>query len=89
MASGSASTGQDIAFLKNALYDACLPFASVVFNQSVLFGLGVVKDGDLNTLLIVTQGLVDDKLFKVVHAEGLGWKLRTREEARKLDPVSP
>jgi DNA-directed RNA polymerase III subunit RPC6 len=85
MASSSASTGMDTAALKTALYDACVPFAQEVFNQSILFGLGVIREGDLNTLLTVTQGLVDEKLFKVVHSEGLGWKLRSREEAKKLD----
>lgn len=75
--------------MKNALYDACLPFPTTVFNQTVLFGLSIIKDGDINTLLLVTQGLVDEKLFKVVHSEGLGWKLRTRDEARKLDALSP
>jgi DNA-directed RNA polymerase III subunit RPC6 len=89
MASGSASTDLDVQALKDSVYDACAPFGSVVFNQSVLFGLGIIEDGDVNTLLMVTQGLVDDKLFKVVHSEGLGWKLRSREEARKLDPRSP
>jgi hypothetical protein len=86
MTSGSASIDLEIVSLKNRLYDACVPFANIVFNQTILFGLDIVKDGDLNTLLTVTQGLVDDKLFKVVHAEGLGWKLRTRDEARKLEP---
>jgi DNA-directed RNA polymerase III subunit RPC6 len=89
MASGSASIDLEIVSLKNRLYDACVPLANIVFNQTILFDLGIVKDGDLNTLLTVTQGLVDDKLFKVVHSEGLGWKLRTRDEARKLEPSAP
>lgn len=84
MASGIPSKELDIPALKTALYDACVSFSKEVFNQSVLFGLGVIPDGDLNTLLTVTQGLVDEKLFKVVHSEGLGWKLRSREEAKKL-----
>lgn len=85
MASGTAPKELDIAALKTAVYDACLPFNDVVFTQSLLFGLGIIKDGDLNTLLTVTQGLVNDKLFKVVHSEGLGWKLRSKEEAKKSD----
>lgn len=84
MASGSSPSDQtDLAALKDALYDACLPFSNIVFTQTVLLGLDVIKNGDLQTLLVVTQGLVDDKRFKVVHSEGLGWKLRSKEEARK------
>ena len=85
MASGSAPDPLDIPALMEAVYDACVPFTNVVFNQSVLFGLGIIKEGDVHALLTVTQGLVDDKRFKVVHSEGLGWKLRSRDEARKLD----
>jgi DNA-directed RNA polymerase III subunit RPC6 len=93
MASGSAPRGADIPALKTALYDACVPFATgdpkTVFNQSNLFGLGIIPEGDLNALLTVTQGLVDEKLFKVVHSEGLGWKLRSREEAKKFAAPVP
>lgn len=87
MASTSAAPEKnDIAALKDAVYEACLPFSAAVFTQTILFGLGIIKEGDVQTLLTVTQGLVDDKRFKVVHSEGLGWKLRSREEARKSEP---
>jgi DNA-directed RNA polymerase III subunit RPC6 len=82
----------DLTALKTKLYDSCLAYSNEdynqVFSQAILFGLGVVPNGDLNLLLTVTQGLVDDKLFKVVHSEGLGWKLRSREEAKKYKPSS-
>jgi DNA-directed RNA polymerase III subunit RPC6 len=86
MASTSAVPEKnDIAALKDAVYEACLPFSSTVFTQTNLFAMNLIKQGDLQTLLTVTQGLVDDKRFKVVHSEGLGWKIRSREEARKSD----
>jgi DNA-directed RNA polymerase III subunit RPC6 len=90
MASGSAPQAMDISALKTALYDACSHLArQQVLNQTILFGLGIIPNDDIHTLLTVTQALVDEKLFKVVHSEGLGWKLRSQEDARKSVVQSP
>lgn len=83
-----ASSGVDIAALKQQLYDACLPSAlkdpRKYFNQSSIFDLGIIPNNDVNLLLKVTQALVDEKLFKILQSEGLAWRLRTQEEARKF-----
>lgn len=78
----------DIVALKTKLYDACLNEADgdmkTVFHQNSIFELEVIPDRDVMTLLSVAQRLVDEKLFKPVNdITGLGWMLRTIEEARK------
>jgi DNA-directed RNA polymerase III subunit RPC6 len=60
-----------------------------VFNQSSLLELGVIPNDDIQVLMQVTQRLINEKLFKYVQAEGLGWKLRTLEEAKKFVDLFP
>lgn len=83
-----ASSGADIAALKTKLYDACAPLVAqnprMYFNQASIFDLDVIPNNDVNILLRVTQALVDDKLFKILQSEGLAWRLRSVEEARKF-----
>ena len=80
----------DIAALKTQVYEACVPLAAEdprkYFNQANLFDLGIIPNNDVNILLKVTQALVDEKLFKILQSEGLAWKLRSQEEARKFVP---
>jgi len=92
MASSSASAptaqGFDIAALKTVIYDACVPFTEddpkIVFHQPFIFDLNLIPNNDVNILLLVTQTLVDEKLFKIVHdTEGMGWRLRSAEDAKK------
>ncbi|KAG0651389.1 putative DNA-directed RNA polymerase III subunit rpc6 [Hyphodiscus hymeniophilus] len=82
----------DIAALKTALYDACLDLSDnprTFFNQATIFDLGVIPNNDVNILLKVTQALVDEKLFKILQSEGLAWRLRSHEEARKYRSLKP
>lgn len=86
-----ASSATDIAALKNKLYEACLPFVEEdpkkYFNQASIFELGIIPNNDVHILLRVTQALVDEKLFKIYTQEGLAWRLRSQDEARKSVPL--
>jgi len=93
MASSSASLqpGSDITALKAQLYDACVSHLEdepdIVFHQNTLFELEVIPNNDVNILLQLINTLLNEHLFKVVHdAEGMGWKLRTLDEAKKHVP---
>jgi len=86
----SLSGGADaITALKTQVYEACLPFLKdnpkVVFHQADIFEFDIIPNNDVSTLLTVAQKLLDEKLFKVVQNQfdGMGWKLRTVDEARK------
>jgi hypothetical protein len=91
MASTSSTAtpqGHDIGALKKELYDYCLPMQQegdyAVFHQSDLLEFDIIPKKDLTTLLQVVQALVNEKLFKIVtNADGVGWRLRTADEARK------
>ena len=81
-----ASSAPDVAALKIQLYEACLNLTDnpkAFFNQATIFDLGIIPNNDVNILLKVTQALVDERLFKILQSEGLAWRLRTQEEARK------
>jgi len=87
MASNSPSKAE-IAAWKVEVYDACLPHAredpKMVFRQSDILDMDIIPNGHLETLLLVAQLLLDEKLFKAVHdTHGMGWKLRTVDEAKK------
>jgi len=74
--------------LKNTVYEACLPYCNsdprFVFTQSFIADLEVIPNDSEALFLSVLQGLVNDKLFKVVHdTERLAWRLRSSEDARK------
>jgi DNA-directed RNA polymerase III subunit RPC6 len=88
-----ASSAADIAALKTKVYDACLPLTAEdpkrYFNQAFIFELGIIPNNDLHILLKVTQALVNEKLFKILQSDGLAWRLRTVDEARKSVPSLP
>ena len=78
----------EIAALKEEVYKACVPFAAddpkLIFRQSDIIDLDIIPNGNLQAVLDVTQSLLNEKLFKVVHDTlGMGWKLRTADEAKK------
>lgn len=82
----------EIAALKDEVYEACVPIAKdnprIVLRQADILDLDIIPNGNLQTLLDVAQSLLNEKLFKVVHdTDGMGWKLRTVDEAKKY--VSP
>ena len=71
--------------LKNALYARCanLP-ADRVFNQQDLFSLEVIPDNDLQLLLICTQQLTKEGLFKLMTKDGRAcWKVVKKDDAAK------
>jgi DNA-directed RNA polymerase III subunit RPC6 len=92
MASSSSSNLLDIPALKTKIYDALLPPATLdpqhVFNQDYILALGIIPNGDLQVLLRVVQTMVNEKLFKLVQSDGLGWRLRTLDEAKKYTFLS-
>ncbi len=62
----------------------------LVFHQNDIWEMDVIPDNDVQVLLQVIQQLLDEKLFKVVHdGDGMGWKIRTVEEARKYASLLP
>ncbi len=95
MASSSASASgaaPDIADLGKRIYDECLPIQEesprAVFHQQDIFDLEILPPGpdgqnDIGLAVQVLQKLTDEKLLKVVHDGGMGWKVRTIEEAKK------
>ena len=71
--------------LKNALYARCanLP-ADRVFNQQDLFSLEVIPNNDLQELLICTQQLTKEGLFKLMTRDGRTcWKVVKKDDAAK------
>ena len=71
--------------LKNALYARCanLP-ADRVFNQQDLFSLEVIPDNDLQLLLICTQQLTKEGLFKLMTKDGRAcWRVVKKDDAAK------
>ncbi|ESZ96979.1 hypothetical protein SBOR_2661 [Sclerotinia borealis F-4128] len=78
--------------LKKLLYDECfLSFEdNPTFFQDDLIELQILPSDDVSMLLTVTQGLTNDKLFKVVQdsQRGIGWKLRSEDEAKKYRSLS-
>lgn len=71
--------------LTNALYARCanLP-ADRVFNQQDLFSFEVIPDNDLQQLLICTQQLTQEGLFKLMTKDGRAcWKVVKKDDAAK------
>ncbi len=71
--------------LKNALYARCanLP-ADRVFNQQDLFSLEVIPNNDIQQLLICTQQLTREGLFKLMTKDGRTcWKVVKKDDAAK------
>lgn len=95
MASTSASasgTAPNIAELATRVYELLLPLQQeeplTVFHQQDIFDLDVVPPDaqggdDVHFMVRVLQKLTDEKLLKLVHDPGVGWMVRTREEAVK------
>ena len=83
----ASAGGTSTAALKVQVYEACKPFADEdpkhVFNQVFILNLGIIPNDDPVILLGVAQALVNEKLFKLVSAEGLGWRLRSLDEAKR------
>ncbi len=86
----ASSSAPDIAALKDAVYKGCFEAweendrdPKITFRQSDLTDLDIIPGDDLNALLQVVQRLLDEKLFKAVNADGVAWKLRTVEEAKR------
>ncbi|EHK96901.1 putative DNA-directed RNA polymerase III subunit rpc6 [Glarea lozoyensis 74030] len=60
-----------------------------VFYQTDILDLGIIPDNNIETLLMVTQALLDEKLFKAVHSsEGLGFRVRSEDEAKVFRGLS-
>ena len=77
--------------MKTGIYNDCAEFARAnpkyVFRQAFIFELNRIPNEDVQMLLRVTQDLVDEKLFKIVHdSDGMGWRLRSVDEAEKYVP---
>ncbi|KAL4792767.1 RNA polymerase Rpc34 [Aspergillus venezuelensis] len=88
----SAGSGSSIAELASKLYDACLTnFSSDhLFVQQELLGLDIIPKNDLALLLQCTQSLVDQKLLRLLQKnDRLAWKIIPREDAEKLQNLSP
>lgn len=87
MASSSSSRGVDFAALNKAIYEVLEPTAILdpkhVFYQHDLMATGIVPNNDINILLKIINGLLDDKLLKPVSLDGAGWRLRNADEAKK------
>jgi DNA-directed RNA polymerase III subunit RPC6 len=75
----------DISNLKTSLYDLCKDDGpGQMYRQSDLLDLGVIPNNDMSTLLKVTQALVDEKLFKMVHdGSNIAWVARSEADAQK------
>ena len=71
--------------LTNALYARCanLP-ADRVFDQQDLFSLEVIPNNDLQQLLICTQQLTKEGLFKLMTKDGRAcWRVVKKDDAAK------
>ncbi|KAL3479042.1 RNA polymerase Rpc34 [Aspergillus californicus] len=92
MASAGPSGGS-VTELAARLYEACLEKFPIdhLFYQQELLGLDILPKSDLPLLLQCTQSLVDQKLFRLHQGknERLAWKLINREDAEKLQNLSP
>ncbi|PYH43590.1 RPC34 RNA polymerase subunit family protein [Aspergillus saccharolyticus JOP 1030-1] len=89
----ASSAGSSVSELCARLYDACLKNfpPDHLFYQQDLLGLGIVPKNDLALLLQCTQSLVDQKLFRLLQGKNdrLAWKIISREDAEKLQNLSP
>ncbi|KAL2864933.1 RPC34 RNA polymerase subunit family protein [Aspergillus lucknowensis] len=92
MASAGTSGGS-VTELASRLYDACISQFSHdhLFYQQDLLGLEILPSNDLPLLLQCTQSLVDQKLFRLLQGKNdrLAWKIIPREDAEKLQNLSP
>ncbi|KAG4035024.1 hypothetical protein MFRU_002g03730 [Monilinia fructicola] len=91
-ATGAAAPEDKTTALKKLLYDECFQTfdENPTFFQDDLLEFGVLPNDDVSMLLAVTQALTNEKLFKVVQdpQRGIGWKLRTEDEAKKYRSLS-
>ncbi|KAL4801957.1 RNA polymerase Rpc34 [Aspergillus unguis] len=89
----SAGSGGSVTELASRLYDACLANFPIdhQFYQQDLLGLNIIPKNDLPLLLQCTQSLVDQKLFRLLQGKNdrLVWKIIPREDAEKLQNLSP
>ncbi|KAL4930501.1 RPC34 RNA polymerase subunit family protein [Aspergillus undulatus] len=85
-------SGGSVTELASRLYDACLNNFSTDhnFSQQELLSLDIIPKNDLPLLLQCTQSLVDQKLFRLLQKnDRLAWKIIPREDAEKLQNLSP
>ncbi|KAL4917122.1 RNA polymerase Rpc34 [Aspergillus aurantiobrunneus] len=86
-------SGGSVNELASRLYDACLSTFAIdqLFYQQDLLGLNILPTNDLPLLLQCTQLLVDQKLLRLLQAKNdrLAWKIIPREDAEKLQNLSP
>jgi DNA-directed RNA polymerase III subunit RPC6 len=89
----AGSSGGSVTELASKLYDACLSNFPIdhLFYQQDLLGLNIIPKNDLPLLLQCTQSLVDQKLLRLLQGKNdrLAWKLIPREDAEKLQNLSP
>ncbi|KAL4869705.1 hypothetical protein BDV12DRAFT_74884 [Aspergillus spectabilis] len=89
----SAGSGGSVHELASRLYDACLSKFAIdhLFYQQDLLGLDILPKNDLPLLLQCTQSLVDQKLLRLLQGKNdrLAWKIIPREDAEKLQNLSP
>ena len=71
--------------LYNALYASCASQpANKTYNQHDLLALNIIPDNDLNKLLLCTQLLTKNGLFKVMTKDGRPcWKVIKKEDAAR------
>ncbi|PLB37667.1 RPC34 RNA polymerase subunit family protein [Aspergillus candidus] len=79
--------------LASKIYDICVSNypSDHLFYQQDLLGLGIVPKNEIPLLLQCTQSLVDQKLFRLLQGKNdrLAWKVISREDAEKLQNLSP
>ncbi|WEW58992.1 34-kDa subunit of RNA polymerase III (C) [Emydomyces testavorans] len=87
-----AKGSKDVNELASALYDKCISeFPSDhLFYQQDLQDLGVIPYNDLALLMKCTQSLVDQSLFRMLHAKDdrLAWKVVEQSDAEKLQNLN-
>lgn len=97
MASGSVPVERithDIPALKSRVYDESIRLTEedprVVFHQNDILDMDFMDGVPPESLLDIINALLSEKLYKVVQdAQGMGWKARSREEAKRYSTLTP
>lgn len=91
--------GLELQVLKNKVYEECLRLTEeddkVVIHQSDVEAMDLMdeikavgQNQALKVLLDIVNKLLAEKLFKIVQdGMGMGWRVRTREEAKRFVPL--
>ncbi len=73
-----------ITDFKSQIYELCGHEPDRIYNQDDLFSMDIIPNNDVNVLMAVVQGLVDEKLFKLVTMDGgAAYMYRSQKEAKK------